>query len=70
MNDPESALAAFQAGLASEDKSCMQTLKLNEIAAYENLAQFQKAAVLMESYLASYPDDERAKREYEFLKTR
>lgn len=66
----EEALAAFQAGLASEDKSYMQTLKLNEIAAYEKLAQFQKAAVLMEGYLAAYPDDERAKREYEFLKTR
>lgn len=69
-NEYEEALAAFQAGLASEDKSYMQTLKLNEIAAYEKLAQFQKAAVLMESYLAVYPDDERAKREYEFLKTR
>lgn len=70
MGDYESALAAFQTGLESEDKSYMQTLKFNEIAAYENLAQFQKAAVLMESYLALYPDDERAKREYEFLKTR
>ena len=70
MGDNEAALAAFQAGLASEDKTYMQTLKFNEIAAYEKLAQFQKATVLMESYLEVYPDDERAKREYEFLKTR
>ncbi len=70
MGDYDAALAAFQAGLAGEDKSYMQTLKFNEIAAYEKLAQFQKATVLMEAYLALYPDDERAKREYEFLKTR
>lgn len=70
MGDYETALTAFQAGLASEDKTYMQTLKFNEIAAYEKLAQFKKATVLMESYLAQYPDDERAKREYEFLKTR
>lgn len=70
MNDYEGALAAFEAGLACEDKTYMQTLKYNEIAAYENLAQFQKAAVLMENYLSLYPDDEKAKREYEFLKTR
>ncbi len=70
MNDYEAALAAFEAGLASEDKTCMQTLKYNEIAAYEKLCQFQKAAALMESYLQLYPDDEKAKREYEFLKTR
>lgn len=70
MNDYEAALAAFEAGLASEDKTYMQTLKFNEIAAYERMSQFQKAAELMESYLQSYPDDEKAKREYEFLKTR
>lgn len=70
MNDYEAALAAFEAGLACEDNTYMQTLKFNEIAAYENLSQFKKATVLMESYLALYPDDEKAKREYEFLKTR
>lgn len=70
MGEYEAALAAFEAGLASEDKTYMQTLKFNEIAAYERLAQFKKAAVLMESYLSLYPDDERARREYEFLKTR
>ena len=70
MNDYEAALAAFQAGLACEDTTYMQTLKFNEIAAYEKLAQFDKAAELMRSYLQSYPDDEKAKRENEFLKTR
>ncbi len=70
MGEYEAALEAFEAGLASEDTAYMQTLKYNEIAAYENLSQFQKATVLMESYLELYPDDESARREYEFLKTR
>ncbi|MBO5094140.1 MAG: tetratricopeptide repeat protein [Lachnospiraceae bacterium] len=70
MGDYEAALEAFASGLACEDKTYMQTLKYNEIAAYEHLSQFKKATVLMESYLQSYPDDEKAKREYEFLKTR
>jgi len=70
MGEYEAALDAFQAGLESEDKTYQQTLRFNEIAAYERLAQFKKATVLMESYLAAYPDDARAKREYEFLKTR
>jgi hypothetical protein len=32
--------------------------------------EYQKATALLESYLKSYPDDETAQREYEFLKTR
>ncbi len=70
MGDYEAALSAFEAGLASEDTSCLQTLKFNEIAAYEYLTEFQKAAGLMKDYLAAYPDDTKAQREYEFLKTR
>ena len=37
---------------------------------YEYLGDFKKACVLMEAYLAIYPDDTMALREYEFLKTR
>ncbi len=70
MGDYENALAAFEAGIASEDKTYLQTLKYNEIAAYEYLSQFKKATVLMESYLELYPDDQKAAREYEFLRTR
>jgi len=70
MNEYEGALEAFEAGLACEDDSCEQTLKFNQIAACEKLARFDQAASLTEEYLKLYPDDERAKREYEFLKTR
>lgn len=64
------ALDAFQKGLKTGDKDMQQSLLFNEIAAYEYLGEFKKAAVLMESYLQTYPDDETAKREYEFLSSR
>lgn len=64
------ALDAFQKGLELGDKSVLQSLQFNEIVAYEHMGEFQKATVLLESYLKNYPDDEKAKREYEFLSTR
>ena len=70
MKDYEGALTAFQQAMNIEDNGMMQTLKMNEIVAYERLQQYKQAATLMSSYLKSYPDDETAKREYEFLKTR
>ena len=66
----EDALKAFEQGIEANDNETMQSLKYNEIVAYEYLSDFKKAAVLMESYLKSYPDDENAKREYVFLSTR
>lgn len=65
-----SALEAFENGSAIENNTIMQSLNYNEIVAYEYLTDFKKAAVLMEAYLKVYPDDQKALREYEFLKTR
>lgn len=70
MKDYQGALEAFQAAMNIEDNGMMQVLKLNEIIAYEMLEEYKKAAVLMEAYLKTYPDDEVAQREYTFLKTR
>lgn len=70
MGEYELALSAFQTAMNIEDNGMMQTLKFNEIVAYENMKDFKTAAALMSSYLKSYPDDETAKREYEFLQTR
>ncbi len=66
----EAALQSFETGLEQGDSGIVQSLLFNQIVAYEYLSDFKKAAVLMESYLKAYPDDEVAKREYEFLKTR
>lgn len=70
MGEHDLALAAFQAAMKIEDNGMMQTLKFNEIVTYEYMGEYKTAAALMNSYLKSYPDDEKAKREYEFLQTR
>ena len=64
------ALSSFQAAINQEDASILQTLKYNEIVAYEYMEEYQTAASLMKDYLKLYPNDEAAAREYEFLKTR
>lgn len=67
----EAALNAFDSGLAIEtDNAYVQQLRFNQIVAYEYLGEFERAASLMNGYLASYPDDAQAVREYEFLRTR
>lgn len=68
--DYQAALDAFLAGLAIENNSVMQSLSYNQIVAYEHLGDFETAKSLMQQYLEAYPDDEDAKREYIFLKSR
>ena len=70
MKEYTQALEAFQAGMNIEDNGMMQTLKFNEIVAYEYMGDYKTAAALMNSYLKTYPDDAAAGREYEFLRTR
>ena len=64
------ALEAFQAGMQLENTTMMQTLAFNEIVAYEHLGEYAQAYLLLGNYLNTYPDDEQARREYEFLSTR
>ena len=64
------ALMAFQNGMQLGDSAMMQTLAFNEIVAYEHMGEFTNAFALMENYLKTYPDDTKAKREYDFLSTR
>ncbi len=66
----EEALSAFRSASNVENNGMDQTLMFNQIVAYEYTGDFKQAAVLMESYLKKYPEDEAALREYEFLKTR
>lgn len=64
------AIRAFEAALALGDTSMSQTLRYNQIVAYERAGDFAKAESLMNAYLTAYPDDEAAQREAVFLKTR
>ena len=68
--DYHAALSAFQSGMQIENNDVMQSLLFNEAVTYEYLHDYRQALVLMESYLKTYPDDQVAKREYDFLSTR
>lgn len=68
--DAKAALECFNEALALGDQTMTQVLKFNQIVAYEYLGDFDQANVLMKTYLQSYPDDQDALREYEFLKSR
>lgn len=68
--DAAAALDCFNRALELGDKSMTQTLKFNQIVAYEHLGDWAQANVLMKNYLQLYPDDQDALREYEFLKSR
>ena len=70
MKNYQEALHAFEQGKVTEDKDALQDLSYNEIIAHEYLGEWRQAALLMETYLQNYPNDETAKREYLFLKTR
>lgn len=70
MKNYAEALSAFQAGMNIEDNTLLQTLQFNEIVAYEYLGEYKKAAVLIENYLNTYPNEETAIRENIFLQTR
>ncbi|MCR5626385.1 MAG: tetratricopeptide repeat protein [Lachnospiraceae bacterium] len=66
----EAALAAFRQGLGVTNNQIMQSLRYNEIVAYEYLSDFKQASVLMAEYIKDYPEDEAAKREQIFLASR
>lgn len=68
--DYQKALEAFQTGMQLKDNPILQTLSFNEIAAYEYLGEYERAAALLNNYLNNYPDDALARREYDFLSTR
>ena len=66
----QKAMEAFQAGIRLQNNTLLQTLSFNEIVACEYLGKYDEARELLEIYLERYPDDEQAKREYDFLSTR
>ncbi|MBQ9764637.1 MAG: tetratricopeptide repeat protein [Lachnospiraceae bacterium] len=68
--DYAGALSYFQTGILTKDTKCLRELMWNEIVCYERLGDFETALAKITDYIASYPDDDIAKREYEFLKTR
>ncbi|MBB2184024.1 tetratricopeptide repeat protein [Lachnospiraceae bacterium MD1] len=68
--DYNKAIEYLETGIAYQHDGYMQTLKKNEIIAYESLGDFDTAMEKMTAYLKSYPKDSEAVREAEFIKTR
>ncbi len=66
----EEAVKAFESGIGMGASDYLQELKFNMIVANEYSGDFAQAKKLMQEYLQAYPDDARAKKENEFLKTR
>lgn len=72
IGDYQSALNHYNLGLQLEGNSAelTQEMEFNQIAAYEKLYDWESAKAKVEEYIAKYPDDEAAKKEAEFLRTR
>lgn len=70
LGEAQSAIQSFEKGIELGDSTMMQTLKYNQICAYEKASDFTQAKALIAQYLMAYPDDENAKRESVFLNTR
>lgn len=69
--DYNQALVAFQNGQnVLENNTCMQILKLNEIACYEQMYDFATAREKLAEYLETYPVTSELQKEYAFLTTR
>lgn len=69
--DYTQALTYYQNGLATTKSPVNeQKLRRGEIAALEQMYEFEQAKEKMSQYVLDYPDDEEAAREYLFLKTR
>lgn len=72
LNDTENALKYYDLVLGMED--CTDEVKkeilFNKIAIFEERADWESAKEAVNTYLESYPDDERVIKEAEFLQTR
>ena len=66
----ETALEAFQTGIALGESGVLKTLMQEEIACYEKMADYASAREKAEDYLEKYPDDAVVQKEYDFLKSR
>lgn len=66
----DQALAFFQKALEAENPTNRQQLRRGEIIALEYMLDFAQAKAKLESYVADYPGDADAAREWEFLQSR
>ena len=70
LSDYETALAYIEKGLIANDISTYQALLSNQVACYEQLADYNNAYQLAKAYMEEYPDDKDMERELQFIETR
>lgn len=68
--DYTGAMELIDEGVKRADASALQGLLYRQAVCYEYLGEFETARDKMKAYVEQYPDDEAAKKEYEFLKSR
>ena len=68
----DKALDAYERGLACDDltEELEQEIQFNLIAVYEKMANWDAAKKQMDEYVKTYPEDDRVKKEADFLETR
>lgn len=66
----DEAVAAFESGIAANDRSLTRELSFNIIVAYERTGQWKKAETTINDYIEKYPNDEVAQKELRFIKSR
>ena len=71
LENPKAAINYYNLGLSSKDVTDEQKQEMlfHQIAAYEQCGDMESAKAKLSEYLESYPDDERALKEQEFLET-
>ena len=71
VGSPKKAAFYFQTGQTKDGASeeLTQEMAFNEIEAYEEAKDYNSAKTKLEAYTESYPDDEKAAKELEFLET-
>jgi tetratricopeptide (TPR) repeat protein len=70
MDEFEQAIIYLETGMEYAHNDMMRVLLKNEIIVYEKLGDYEKALDKLQSYIASYPEDEEAKREKTFVASR
>ncbi len=68
--DYEGALAEIDEGIRQADGKSLQGLLYQQAVCYEYMGEYETALDKMTDYVAQYPEDEAAKKEYEFLLSR
>ena len=68
--DYDGAISLFEKGLQAGDAGQVKELRFNQAVAYEYKAEYKRALELFEDYIAEYGEDEEARKEINFLRTR